>query len=66
MDLTKASLAVTNRLKYLLCSTVLIALVLMQKVIHQMGAYANLTGEVFVYFQDVTGHHKNHALTWLL
>jgi hypothetical protein len=75
MDLTKASLVSKNSLKHLLCSKRLIAIVLMQKVIHQMGAYATLTGELgfseltgeaFVYFQDVTAHYKNHALTWLL
>ncbi len=47
----------------------------MQKVIHQMGAHATLTGEIgfsgltgeaFVYFQDFTAQYKSHVLTWLL
>jgi hypothetical protein len=75
MDLTKVAVVVTNRLKILWCSKVLIAIFLMQKVIHQMGAHATLTGEIgfsrlmgkaFVYFQDFTAQYKSHVLTWLL
>lgn len=76
MGFTKESLAGTNMVKTLLICyilSVLVAMALMQMVIHQMGVYSTLAGEpgfneqigdAYVYFQDFLATYKDRFRTF--
>lgn len=76
MGFTKESLAGTNMVKTLLICyilSVLVAMALMQMVIHQMGVYSTLagepgfneqTGDAYVYFQDFLATYKDRFRTF--
>ncbi|WP_299054381.1 DUF1761 domain-containing protein [uncultured Polaribacter sp.] len=76
MGFTKESLAGTNMIKTLLICyilSVLVAMALMQMVIHQMGVYSTLagepgfneqTGDAYLYFQDFLATYKDRFRTF--
>ena len=76
MGFTKESLAGTNMVKTLIICyvlSVLVAMALMQMVIHQMGAFSTLagdpgfneqTGEAFTYFQDFVAKYGDRFRTF--
>jgi len=76
MGFTKESLAGTNMVKTLLICyilSVLVAMALMQMVIHQMGVYSTLagepgfneqTGDAYIYFQDFLATYKDRFRTF--